>query len=310
MDLVFHLPQKSFDDWRGKNRFSLYEQLEEIAVSLNGTVKVIKLDTEGIVTGTHDDGCVHIVENGNVQRPRFLNATLAYIPPYWHLDPQGVLAASSISARLFDIDLVPWRPAKRHFDGLHDRLVKKRHSRYAQKTTVEALPEGMIAVFLQGRLPHERGLTYCTSEEMLRIVAQHSGGRKIVVKPHPRVPWHDLQSIMKVQAEGFDLISTDANIHDILAKCSATVSFSSAVALEGFLHKKPAILFGKSDFHHFCETVTDPSDFPDALTRALCKKHGYEKFLYWYFGENCLSVKSQQFASQALKILALAQSQG
>ena len=48
---------------------------------------------------------------------------------------------------------------------------------------------------------------------------------------------------------------SDANVHDILKACRATVSINSSVALEGFLHRKPAVLFGLADFHHFAGRV-------------------------------------------------------
>ncbi|WP_299773109.1 hypothetical protein [uncultured Tateyamaria sp.] len=119
---------------------------------------------------------------------------------------------------------------------------------------------------------------------MVRSVAAQAKDRPVVIKAHPSFnPKAEQQMIHALQAEGLKLIPTHANIHDILAACSVTVTFNSAVALEGFLHHKPAILFGKSDFHHVCETVIDPEKFNDHLTRALSAQHDYQHFLYWYF---------------------------
>jgi hypothetical protein len=308
--VTFHLPKGSEANWRGRRQFALYDRIEAIVLAKGGTVAVVARHPEAIAAGEHDgDGRVHIVENGNQRRPGFLNATLAYIPPYWHLDAMGVLADSAIAARSFDPATVAQAPAKRHFAALHARLVDRRRSRYRQREDTETLPAGAIAVFLQGRLPHQRGTAHCEPADLLRAVAKGAGGRPVLVKPHPLEVWRDLQAVLALQIEGYDLISTDANIHDILASSVATVSFNSAVALEGFLHRKPAILFGRADFHQFCETVSAPDDFPAALARGLQRRHGYEKFLYWYFAQNCLSLKAQDFEAQVLSRLDAAQAE-
>lgn len=311
--VVFHLPKGSEDAWRGRRQFALYDRIEAIVLSLDGAVTAVARDPCAINEGRFDgEGCVHIVENGAVRRPGFLNATLAYIPPYWHLDARGVLAESSIAGRNYDPGEVNRALANRHFDALRAKLVDKRVSRYSQRKDSENLPAGGIAVFLQGRFPHQRGTAYCTPVDLLRAVAKGAGGRPVLVKPHPLEVWRDLQAVLELQMEGYDLISTDANIHDILASCAATVSFNSAVALEGFLHKKPAILFGRADFHHFCDTVIQPDDFEATLARALTRKRGHEKFLYWYFAKNCLSLhprSARDFDARVQACLAQAQSE-
>ncbi len=308
--VVFHLPKGSEADWRGRRQFALYDRIETMVRAAGGEVAVLARAPEAIASGLHDgDGRVHIVENGNQRRPGFLNATLAYIPPYWHLDAQGVLADSAIAARVFVPGAVDRRAAARHFEGLRRRLLVRRVSRYQQRKDVEVLPQGAIAVFLQGRLPHQRGTAHCEPAALLRAVLHGAGGRPVLVKPHPLEVWRDLRAVLELQMEGHDLISTDANIHDILASSVATVSFNSAVALEGFLHRKPAILFGRADFHQFCETVQAPDDFAAALARGLQRRHGYEKFLYWYFAQNCLSLKARDLEARVLAILGAARAE-
>jgi capsule polysaccharide modification protein KpsS len=62
---------------------------------------------------------------------------------------------------------------------------------------------------------------------------------------------------------------TDANIHSIIKASDVTVSINSTVALEGFMHKTPAILFGDADFHHFCGRVEAAEQFKDVLPQVL-----------------------------------------
>lgn len=110
--------------------------------------------------------------------------------------------------------------------------------------------------------------------------------------------------IAAVQAKGFAPITTDANVHDILAACVATVSINSATAMEGFLHGKPAVLFGRSDFHALVETVRQPGEFSAALAQALADPPDYAKALHWYFGQHCLDIAADSFDARLLAIFA------
>ncbi|MGL4319329.1 MAG: hypothetical protein ACRCS3_00550, partial [Paracoccaceae bacterium] len=100
---------------------------------------------------------------------------------------------------------------------------------------------------------------------------------------------------------------TVANVHDMIASAVCTVSFNSAVALEGFLHRKPAILFGQSDFHHICETVREPGKFAEALERVLARAPGgYAQFMFWYLGMQCLHLHWPRFEARVEAIFAAA----
>ncbi|MDZ4311770.1 MAG: hypothetical protein U1A24_14590 [Cypionkella sp.] len=126
----------------------------------------------------------------------------------------------------------------------------------------------------------------------------------MLVKPHPLKPELGAEIIAAVQAKGFAPITTDANVHDILAACVATVSINSATAMEGFLHGKPAVLFGRSDFHALVETVRQPGEFSAALAQALADPPDYAKALHWYFGQHCLDIAADSFDARLLAIFA------
>ncbi|KAG1713838.1 hypothetical protein GQR58_002315 [Nymphon striatum] len=72
---------------------------------------------------------------------------------------------------------------------------------------------------------------------------------------------------------------TDANVHDILPASIATVSINSTVALEGYMHGVPAILFGKSDFHHIAQTVAEPPNFAQDLYSAMEQDIDFDRYL-------------------------------
>ena len=297
--IVLHLPDSYLETFRTRKHL-LYNRIEDVVGPKGGTVEV-----RGRPTGRPAaDSDLHIVDNGRFQRQGYLNSCTAYFEGFWHLDPVGVLAESRTGARIYDPAQIDTVAADRFFAQIHARFAATRRSRYRQARAVVAVPQDAIAVFLQGPSPMKLGHAHCSVEDMLRAVAQAAGGRAVVVKPHPLQQAMGQTQIAEAQAQGHDLTETNANVHDILARASVTVSINSAAALEGFQHGKPAILFGKSDFHHHVQTVRHPDDFASALQAALASKTDYAKALYWYFGLNCLWLEASDFEARLLGILA------
>lgn len=279
----------------------LYTRIRDCLVARGGTVALV----EGFDKAAwRADGDLHIVENGAGQRPGVLNAATAYLDGFFHVDPVGMQAASRIGGLRYDPVAVDGVAAAAYLAALQQRFLTPRHSRYKQERAIRAIPKGALAVFLQGPAPQRNGQAYCSFETMLEAVCAGAEGRPVVVKPHPLKPELGAEIIASVRAKGFDPIITDANVHDILAACSATVSINSATALEGFLHGKPAVLFGKSDFAALVQTVQTPETFAVALARALADPPDYARALYWYFGLNCLDITADSFDARLLAIFA------
>lgn len=301
--VVFHLPEQFHQTFFKLPHLLLFQKIHEVITARGGVVEVrrraeaLRAPSRTDWSEFLDSDNLHIIENGMVQQPNALNTALAYLPRYFHLDAHGVLAESSAGSASYDENSVNSVLARSRFREFRDRFVKGRRSRYGPKKEVATLPEGCIAVFLQGDNPHRQGTAFCDNETLLRTVVANAGGRPVVVKAHPfSRQLDDAQLILKLLQDGLPLEPTDANVHDILHHCAATVSYNSAVAIEGFLHNKPAVLFGKSDFHHVSETVKNVQDFSAALEAALRKEVNYEKFLYWYFSRFALTADDRLLA--------------
>lgn len=282
--VVLHVQEAEAEALRAGTSSSLYARIAQVILGRGGMVLIAKR-----FPPREPDGDLHIVDNGLRPRPDTLMTATAYLEDYWHLDPAGVLAESSIGRAPFRSRAQPRAEAYRFLASLRARYARARRTRYArrQRGKVGDLPKGAIAVFLQGPAPYRRGDAFMTAEAMLRTVIAGAGGRPVVVKPHPLQRREGRALIERLRAEGLDFHVTEANVHDVLARAAVTVSVNSACAVEGFVQRVPAILFGRADFARIAETVRRPEDFVPALARALGGRRPYAAFLYWYFGQ-CL----------------------
>jgi hypothetical protein len=302
-EVVFHLPEKHHDRWRKAPHLALYARIAEV-LARHGRSPVIAPRSEG-QTRAHKaaaDGRLHIIEGGAAHGPGWLNAALAYLTGYWHLDPEGVLSDSSARHAAF---LPPAADEARAFaDALRARFVAPKLSRYHQPRAAEPLPAGAVAVFLQGPAPHRRRQSHLGDAELLVAVARAAQDRPVLVKAHPLKPEPGRRAIAAARAEGCALTETDANVHDVLEACAVTVSINSAAAIEGMLHGKPAVLCGRADFAPLAETVTRPGEMKAALAAALTRPRDHDAGVTWYFRNHTLDIESAGFEERLIARLA------
>lgn len=304
--VLFHMP-RHMAAADGSELPPFYQHLQTGFTALGAGVAICHRDMDALETGpTSPD--FNFVHNGRIARAGLLNIGLAYMYPFWYVDPKGVFGDSSLTDLPFDAAQIPQKPAARMFARLEARLKDARISRYAQPPEVTQFPKGAIAVFLQDWSDPVERARHMTARLMLETVIAHAGTRPVIVKPHPRVSGLETFEILDWLARAHPtVIVSHANVHDILAAAAVSVSISSAVSVEGMVHRVPAVVFGRTDFHHCAETVQTPADFPAALDRALTRDWPFEAFLFWFFRENCISSGGEQMMPN---ILARMQRQG
>ncbi|MEP2533293.1 hypothetical protein [Shimia sp.] len=297
--LVLHVPQSWLED--DTQMLPFYRKLGQGLDRLDVPWAFEGIDRAIAITRIESDRKFHIFNHGRVEHSRALNAGVAYIYPFWNLDPRGVRAFSSIGDQKFRPFKIDSPKVKPFFGKLRDRWVTARDSRYDQPRSPEELPEGAVAVFFQSEADRDLGETcYLDRWTMLETTLEARDG-PVVVKPHPLEMDQDIfNRLLDVQKRYPQLVISQGNIHDILAACVRVVTINSAVGIEAFLHRKPVILCGKADFHHLTIVAQDR----EALTQALRNEVSgrvYAKYLYWYFGKNCVDAGRDDVAEQVLR---------
>jgi hypothetical protein len=302
--VILHIDPRYHDRYHKAAHLAIFPLIEDIITRAGGQVII---EPRPPLTLPRDmrwgDGDLHIVQGGMARGVGYLNAGLAYLTGYWHLDAQGVLADSSALGHTFDPAQMDANAASAFLTDLRARFVAPRASRYRQaKDRADDLPQGCIAVFLQGPGVATRQQTYLGQKDMLRAVVQGAQGRQVMVKAHPLRREHGAALMADLRAEGLAFTEAHPNVHDLLAVCAVTVSINSAVAIEGFLHGKPAILFGRSDFAGQVETVRRAQDFPAALNSALTLPRDYAPWLHWYFTQVCIDITKCDASARILAV--------
>lgn len=303
--LILHLPAASLR--AGDEPPSpIYRRIIDGFRARGGIVETVPHRRDSVLAEVAADRHFHIVNHGDTRHPRVLNAGLAYVYPYWHLDPRGFRATSSIGAMPFRPGRIDGQSAKAFFARLSKRLLGKRISRYDQPREKAAFPAGCIAVFLQSEA--HRGLRetcYLSHEAMLSALLARLDPRPIVIKAHPLEPDGQGRSLAEaLAARDRRVIVTGANLHDILDHAAVTVTINSAVGLESMLHRVPVVLCGQADFHHCAVTVRAPGQLDAAIATAEATAWPFARYLYWYFGLNCLDAGKPDLLGDVLARIA------
>lgn len=296
--LILHLPDSQISP---EGRLPFYQRLIEGFEARGGAVRLIRHDRATTLATIEATPGFHILDHGRLRHPRALNAGVAYVYPFWHLDPWGIRAFASIAAQPFDPAIIPKGPARAFADRLRARLVAGRKSRYAQPQARMDLPQGSIAVFLQDETHRDLTETcHLTMDQILQALLARDDPRPILVKPHPLDSDETRhRRLRRLARQDRRVLVVAANIHDMIAAADVTLTINSATGLEAMMQGKPVILCGRADFHHNATTVTSAAEL-DAALSAPARTRDDDAYLYWYFRQMCLSAQSPTLVEDVL----------
>ena len=227
-----------------------------------------------------------------------LVARRAYVGPFWWLDQSDKRWEFTIARTTFDPDVIDQREA--------ERFARRWRKELFGQADPPGDGDGSLLIPLQARLLDHRSFQSGSPVDMLRAVASARPDTLITATLHPKVAYseEEMNALHALIAEHPNLTLGDRPTHDYLPHCSAVVTQNSGVAFSGFFQHRPAVLFGKSDFHHIVGAAT-----PDTISAALNEKKrpDYDRFLYWFLKLTAISAGSDQAEEQ---ILAAARSAG
>lgn len=245
---------------------------------------------------------LHVFYGGGapLDAPRVLHVCPTYLHGFWYCDPRGARQHATIRDATFDPATVDPGDAAALLARLKRETIAQNRSKYDQPARgARHLARGGIAVFAQQPITATKGQFHIPMVPLIRAVLEaNAGARPVHIKLHPRQR-PDLATQIRGfhdPAAGVEVV--EASVHDLLDACAFTVSQSSAAAFEGFVHEKPAILAGITDFAHNAVTVTTPDQMPQAFAEVQSRPFNHAAFLSWFLQRQCLEPQAPDFAQR------------
>lgn len=143
---------------------------------------------------------------------------------------------------------------------------------------------GFVYIPLQGRLTEQRSFQSCSPIEMIKHVLDQDPKRPVVAALHPKEHCGkaELKALDTLAGKTSRLTITTGEMERHLTSCDYVVTQNSAAAFSGFFFGKPAILFGKSDFHHIANNVADLG-VGDAFKRVSEAEYDFAGYIHWFW---------------------------
>lgn len=269
--------------------------LRNIFEGMGFGVHIAKQDKLSIWKAKYD-GHYHIFHLGGADGTRSLNMRKAYFDPFWTIEKPHTRHWGRIAHKAFIPGTVGPGLALPFFKRMQERHIEN-DGRTAEMTDYVLVP-------MQGKLCKQRAWQYADLATMVKTIREQDPDRQIILKPHPRESYNTEECDVVRQLSAIPNVQiVETPIQSLLANCAYVVTQNSAVAFEGILFRKPAILFARSDFHHIFPVVKSPKDAFGAFNQVHLRPFDFEKYLYWYLQMNCANVSRPTAPSKVLEML-------
>lgn len=214
----------------------------------------------------------------NMERPTHeaaLTFRLAYHYPFWHLERTA--------------ERWRWPVAQADFHaGAADA------ADFAQRLRDRVLPGprptrgDYILIPLQGHIRKQRSFQAASPVRMIRAALR--SGRPCIATLHPKESYDpaDMAALARLSARHPNL-TVGGDTMRLLRDCAFVVTQNSAVAFDGYILDKPAVLFGLVDFHHIALNVRE-WDEDRAIALAPDHRPDFAGYLDWFLRQNSLDM--------------------
>lgn len=219
----------------------------------------------------------------------------AYYFPFWRIEKTARRWDFEVAQKAFDPAETDPDLAETWFGNWRKWLFKQ--------GPAKAERSGTIYVALQGKLTEQRSFQSMSPLAMIADVQARAGDRRILLGMHPGERYSpEEQAALSAIAEADPRVTVQTGGMDAALRCcDIVVTQNSAAALSGFFFRKPAILYGESDFHHQMPRVSQLGA-DAAWDRLDGPPPDYAKYLHWFIAQN--AIKADEAGRAEKEILA------
>ena len=100
--------------------------------------------------------------------------------------------------------------------------------------------------------------------------------------PKERYSLAELAALERLSAAHPQLDLRTGGMEDLLPSCDMVVTQNSSAAFNGFFFDKPAVLFGRADFHHAAANVAELG-VDDAFEAAARMQPDFAGYIWWFW---------------------------
>lgn len=205
---------------------------------------------------------------------RALTMRRAYHYPFWGIEPSAKRWEWHVAQTPFDAN-------RQHPDAA--RFVSSWRNRLFADATLQ--DTGHVYVPLQGKLLEQRSFQAASPLRMIEDTLAHTD-RPVVATLHPSEVYEakEIAALNQLAQCNNRLTVDTGHMMRWLAGAAYVVTQNSSAAFNGYFFGRPAILYGKVDFHHIALSVRT-----DGV--AACFEHvehhapDFEGYLHWFWQE-------------------------
>ncbi|MTH78244.1 hypothetical protein [Paracoccus aestuariivivens] len=208
---------------------------------------------------------------------RALTFRRAYHYPFWQIETVQQRWRFDVARSDFDPASIDPDQAREFADRLRERVLPGPPPR----------KDGSVLVPLQGELRRCRSFQTMSPVDMLEVVA--ATGERIIATLHPDASFDigDMDALQPLLRK-YPNLKFAPKSQPVLRDCSLVATQNSAVAFDGYLLGKPAVLFAQIDFHHIGLNV---AELGHARAIELAKTHNpdFDRYIYWFLEEKAIN---------------------
>lgn len=219
---------------------------------------------------------------------RALTFRRAYHYPFWQIEPVQQRWRFAVARSQFDPSTIDPAEARRFADALRARVLPGPAPGF----------DGPILIPLQGVIRKCRSFQTMSPVEMVRRTAET--GRPCVATLHPKERYEDADhAVLASLATRHANLTIGGDTMQLLRQCAFVATQNSAVAFDGYLLGKPAVLFGQIDFHHIALNVAELDTGP-ALKKAETHRPDFDLYLYWFLQQQAINATRPEAGDRIL----------
>ena len=208
---------------------------------------------------------------------RALTFRRAYHYPFWQIEPVQQRWRFAVACADFDPKDIAPDPARAFADRLRNRVLPGPPPRR----------DGPVLIPLQGRIRRHRSFQTISPVDMVETVA--ATGHPCVATLHPNEAYDPADhAALAGLADRHPNLRIGGPTAAILRDCAFVATENSAVAFDGYLLGKPAVLFAQIDFHHIGLNVAELGA-REALNAAETHRPDFDRYLFWFLQQGAIN---------------------